>query len=277
MGREHRVLSALAPVFPLAPAPLLYCDDPAVIGAPFYLMERRHGLVLRGSLPEGLVVPPALADRLSAAMVKTLVALHGLDYRSVGLEDFGKPEGYVRRQVEGWTRRYVGAATSEVAEMAAVARWLAERLPPERGASVIHNDFKFDNVMLSADDPARLVAVLDWEMATIGDPLMDLGASLAYWVEADDPEPLRAVAMGPTTLPGMWTRRRIIEEYSRLSGRVVGDPSFYLVFGIFRLAVIIQQIFARYARGVTHDERFRTMDRMVAVLARQAALEAGLG
>jgi len=276
MGREFRVLSALAPVFPLAPAPLVLCDDPSVIGAPFYLMERRYGLVLRRALPEGLLLGPDLADRLSAAMVETLVALHGLDDRAVGLEDFGKPAGYVRRQVEGWTRRYLAAATSDVRALNDVAAWLAERMPPERGAAVIHNDFKFDNVMVAGDDPARLVAVLDWEMATVGDPLMDLGCSLAYWIEATDPEPLRAVAMGPTAMPGMWTRRRIVDEYARRSGLAVDDPSFYLVFGLFKLAVILQQIYARFVRGVTRDERFRTMDRTVAVLARHAAVEAGL-
>ena len=276
MGREFRILSALAPVFPLAPRPLLFCEDETVIGAPFYLMERRRGVVLRRTLPDGLRLDPALAGRLSEAMVDTLVALHRLDHRTIGLDGLGKPQGYGRRQVDGWTRRYRAAATEVVPHLDRVAEWLAERVPPEAGAAVIHNDFKFDNVMLAADDPGRLVAVLDWEMATVGDPLMDLGAALAYWVEPADPPALRSVAMGPTTLPGMWTRERIVAEYAARTGRTIVDPAFYLVFGLFKLAVIIQQIYARFARGVTRDERFRTMNRMVAVLGDQAAAEAGL-
>lgn len=275
MGREFRVLSALAPVFPPAPRPLLLCEDEGVIGAPFYLMERRRGVVIRRALPPGLAGRPELAARLSESLVNTLVDLHTVDYRAVGLGDFGRPEGYVARQVRGWTERYRAAATDAVPRMERVAAWLAERAPAERGAAVIHNDFKFDNLMFAADDPTRLVAVLDWEMATIGDPLMDLGTALAYWIEPDDPEPLRAVAMGPTAAPGMWTRRQLVEAYAARSGREIGDVAFYYGFGLFKLAVIIQQIYARYARGVTRDERFARMNRMVAVLADQAYQSVG--
>lgn len=273
MGREFRVLSALAPVFPPAPRPLLLCEDEQVIGAPFYLMERRQGVVIRRALPDALSGRPDLAGRLCESLVDTLAALHAVDYRAVGLGDFGRPDGYAARQVTGWTERYRAAATDQVPDMDRVAAWLAERTPPERGggAAVIHNDLKFDNVMFAADDPARVVAVLDWEMATIGDPLMDLGTSLAYWIEPGDPEPLRAVAMGPTTAPGMWTRRQVVHHYSLRTGRAVDSLAFYHAFGLFKLAVIVQQIYARYARGYTRDQRFATMNRMVAVLAAAAA------
>lgn len=271
MGREFRVLSALAPVFPPAPRPLLLCEDERVIGAPFYLMERRQGVVIRRALPDAFTGRAYVASRLCESLVDTLAALHAVDYRAVGLGDFGRPAGYVARQVTGWTERYRAAATDHIADMERVAAWLAERTPPERGAAVIHNDLKFDNVMFATDDPARVVAVLDWEMATIGDPLMDLGTSLAYWIEPGDPEPLRAVAMGPTTAPGMWTRRQVVHHYSLRTGRAVDNLGFYHVFGLFKLAVIVQQIYARYVRGLTHDQRFATMNRMVAVLAAEGA------
>ncbi len=277
MGREFRVLSALAPVFPPAPAPILFCDDPAVLGAPFYLMERRRGVVLRRELPAGLSIPPSLAERICAALVETLVRLHAVDYRAVGLEAIARPEGYVARQVRGWSERYGAAATDPVPEMDAVARWLAERAPAEQGAAVIHNDFKFDNLLLDRDDPGRVVALLDWEMATVGCPLMDLGSTLAYWIEAGDPPELRAAAMGPTALPGMWSRVRIADDYAARSGRPIEGISYHYTFGLFKVAVIVQQIYARYLRGLTRDARFAGMNRVVAVLARQAARAAERG
>ncbi len=277
MGREFRILTALAPVFPPAPRPLLLCEDPSVIGAPFYLMERRHGVVIRRSLPDGVTLTPELGDRLGRAMVGTLARLHAVDYRTIGLEGFGRAEGYVARQVAGWTERYRAAETDQLPAMDAVARWLAANMPAQRGAAVIHNDFKFDNVMLAQDDLGRVEAVLDWEMATVGDPLMDLGTALAYILEpGDDPE-FQAVYMGLAASPHLWTRARFAEEYARLAGVEVGDLGFYVVFGLFKLAVIIQQIYARYARGFTKDERFVGMNRMVAVLARQAEVGAGRG
>ena len=179
MGREFRMLQALAPVFPEAPRPLLYCDDGSVLGAPFYLMERRRGIVLRRNLPPGVELPPGLASRVSGSVVESLVRLHAVDCHAAGLDGVGHPEGYVGRQVRGWSERYLAAATEPVPEMDAVAHWMAERIPAERDATVIHNDYKFDNLLLDPDDPARVVALLDWEMATVGDPLMDLGSALA--------------------------------------------------------------------------------------------------
>lgn len=277
MGREYRVLSALAPVFPPAPRPLVFCDDTTVIGAPFYLMERRHGVVIRKSLPATFSLTPAVADALCRGMVTTLAALHRLDHRAIGLDGFGKPAGYIGRQVKGWTDRYRAAETDPVPDIEAVAGWLARHQPPECGAAVIHNDYKFDNVMLDPAEPGRVVAVLDWEMATVGDPLMDLGTTLSYWLEPGDPHIIPGFEMGPTMAPGMWTRRRMVDEYARLSPLTFGDLNFYFVFGIFKLAVVLQQIYARYARGATKDERFATMNHMVAILARGAALAAQRG
>lgn len=277
MGREFRMLEALAPVFSEAPRPLLFCDDSQVLGAPFYLMERRKGIVLRRELPAGVNLTPALADRVSASLVDTLVRLHAVDYEAAGLGAVGRPKGYVVRQVRGWSERYSAAAMEQIPEMDAVARWMAERVPAECGAAVIHNDFKFDNLLLDPNDPARVVAVLDWEMATVGCPLMDLGTALALWIEAGDPAELLAAAMGPTHHPGMWSRERLAEAYAGRSGRSVDGIGFHYTFGLFKVAVIVQQIYARYVRGLTRDPRFAGLNHMVTVLARQAARAAEHG
>src|SRR4051812_44314373 len=214
MVREARILEKLHPVFPLAPRVVAVCEDPAVIGAPFYLMERVQGAILRGPAPK-VELSIEQVDAICGAFVQTLVSLHAVDFRAAGLE--GKPEGYVRRQVEGWTRRWNDARTEDVPDVDSIARWLADRLPPETGAAFIHNDFKYDNIVLDPSQPERVVGVLDWEMSTVGDPLMDLGTALGYWVEEGDPEPVKAFAFGPTFLPGSWTRARVAAEYGRLS------------------------------------------------------------
>ncbi|MEO8449732.1 MAG: phosphotransferase family protein [Gemmatimonadota bacterium] len=277
MSREFRVLTALAPVFPPAPRPICLCTDESVLGAPFYLMERRHGIVVRKLVPEGLVLTPPLAERLGRALIATLAELHRLDYRAIGLGELGKPQGYVARQVKGWTDRYAAAKTEEVPEIESVARWLADHLPPEHEASVIHNDFKFDNLLLDPADSTRITAVLDWEMATVGDPLMDLGTSLGYWIHDDDPAELQAAALGPTMARGMLRREQVVEAYARASGRSVDHLVFYYAYGLFKLGVVVQQIYARYARGFTTDVRFATMNRMAGVLARQAERAIGAG
>jgi aminoglycoside phosphotransferase (APT) family kinase protein len=270
MGREFRILSRLNTVYPAAPRPELFCDDVSVVGSPFYLMERRNGLILRKKLPAGLTINSDLARRMSTALIDNLAALHAIDYQSAGLAELGKPEGYVQRQVTGWTKRYVQAQTSTISSMDRVTGWLNENMPMEQGATVIHNDYKYDNVMLAADDLTRIVAVLDWEMATIGDPLMDLGTSLGYWVEATDPVPLQQAAFGPTALPGSLTRKEIVERYQEQTGNAVDNPLFYYCFGLFKLAVIVQQIYARYARGNTTDPRFAHLDQLVVVLGEQS-------
>lgn len=277
MGREYRVLSKLCDVFPAAPRPYLYCDDESVLGSPFYVMERRRGIILRKSLPPGLALTPDAMRSLSLALIDNLARLHAIDYQSAGLGDLGKPVGYVARQVTGWTNRYANARTDDVAATENVARWLAETMPAESGASVIHNDYKFDNLLLDPADLTRIVAVLDWEMATLGDPLMDLGTTLGYWVEANDPQGLRLARLGPTSLAGCLTRRELVDRYEDATGRAVANPLFYYVFGLFKIAVIIQQIYARFVRGHTHDARFAQLYGVVAIVSQQAerAIAAG--
>jgi aminoglycoside phosphotransferase (APT) family kinase protein len=270
MGREFRILSRLNAVYPAAPRPELFCDDVSVIGSTFYLMERRHGLILRKTLPAGLSIDSQLARQMSTSLIDNLAVLHGVDYQSAGLTEMGKPEGYVQRQVAGWTKRYAQAQTSIVPAMDRVTQWLNANMPIESGATVIHNDYKYDNVMLDTQDPTKIVAVLDWEMATIGEPLMDLGTSLGYWVEATDPVALQRAAFGPTSLPGSLTRREVIDRYQEMTGATVSNPVFYYCFGLFKLAVIVQQIYARFARGHTTDPRFAHLDQLVLVLGEQS-------
>lgn len=271
MGREYRVLNALAPVYARAPKPHLYCEDAAVLGAPFYLMERVRGTVLRRKLPANLELSEQTARGLCVSFVDALGELHTLDYRAVGLGDLGKPEGYVARQVQGWTQRYHDARTDDVPAMDKVAHWLADNRPPESGTSLIHNDFKFDNLVLNPDDLTDIRAVLDWEMATVGDPLMDLGSSLAYWVQANDPAELQMLSFGPTFFPGMMTRQDIVEAYAKRTGRALDDIRFYYSYGLFKTAVIVQQIYYRFQKGLTQDPRFASMNAVVALLAEQAA------
>jgi aminoglycoside phosphotransferase (APT) family kinase protein len=271
MGREYRMLSRLGDLFPPAPRPVRYCDDSAVLGAPFYLMERRRGLILRRQLPAGIILGADQLRTMCLPLIDTLAELHALDVERHGLTDLGKPAGYAARQVTGWTKRYRDAETERLDAIDTVAAWLNERLPGDRGACVVHNDYKFDNVILDPADPSCVVAVLDWEMATLGDPLMDLGTTLGYWVEPGDPEELRTTAMGPTLLPGALTRRDVVERYAMRSGRDVGGIVYYYVFGLFKIAVIIQQIYARYVRGHTRDERFATLNFRVKALAEHAA------
>jgi aminoglycoside phosphotransferase (APT) family kinase protein len=272
MGREYRVLSRLYAAYPKAPRALLHCDDPSVIGAPFYIMERVRGIVLRHQrLPEGLDLPPERMRALSEAAVDGLADLHAVDFRAAGLEDLGHPEGYVARQVEGWTARWQGSRTDDVPDLDRAAAWLATHQPPESGAALIHNDYKYDNLVLHPQDPGRIVAVLDWEMATVGDPLMDLGTSLGYWMDPDDTPELRLLPAGPTTLPGNLRRAEVVERYAARSGRDVSNILFHYIYGLFKIAVIAQQIYYRYQQGLTRDERFAAMIGAVRILGRTAA------
>jgi len=275
MQREFRVLSALGPVFAQAPRVVAFCEDESVLGARFFLMERVRGMILRSRVPAGVALPPETVSRLCAALVETLVKLHGLDYEAAGLAGFGNPEGYAQRQVTGWTKRYHDAQTDEVGDMSVVAGWLVEHLPRSEGASLIHNDYKHDNLVLDPAAPDRILAVLDWEMSTLGDPLMDLGTTLAYWVQEKDSDELKAIAFGPTHLPGSDTRRQLAERYAERSGRAVHDLDFYYCFGLFKTAVIVQQIYYRFRQGLTRDPRFAALGGAVRVLARQAAQHLG--
>ncbi len=274
MGREFRVLSALAGRFAESPQPLHQCEDESVIGAPFYVVERIRGIILRRDFPPELAPASGLVRAQQEALVAVQARLHALDWRAAGLAEFGRPEGYAARQVSGWSERYARARTASAADASALTAWLEVRQPGETGrAALIHNDYKLDNVVFDEANPARLVGVLDWEMATIGDPLMDLGCSLAYWVQADDPPELLATRMLPTHLPGAMTRQEVLERYAAHSGLALPDFRFYRVFGLFRLAVIVQQIYYRYFHGQTADRRFAALGPTARVLIERAIAE----
>lgn len=271
MGREHRVLSALAEGWGKVPRPVAFCDDASVLGCDFYLTERLHGVIYRKKLPPGLPVSAARARRLCEALVDTLVELHAVDPAAVGLADLGKPEGFVKRQVDGWTERYRASQTDDIPAMTEVGRWLVERIPTSPAATLIHNDYKFDNVMFDAADVERPIAVFDWEMSTLGDPLMDLGTALAYWVQADDDAIFDEARMGPTHLEGCLTRQQVAERYAEKSGRSIDDVVFYQTFGLYKTAVVTQQIYYRFKQGLTRDERFAAMLLFTQLLAQRAA------
>ncbi|MGH9874686.1 MAG: phosphotransferase family protein [Pyrinomonadaceae bacterium] len=274
MPREYKLLSVINPHFPLAPKPVLLCEDSSVIGVPFYLMERRRGLIVRFKVPVEIGQDLALRRRLSESVVDTLVALHAVDIQSTGIVQIGKPAGFVGRQVRGWAERWQRSKTGELAEMDQVIDWLVNRIPEDDdvSATIVHNDFKLDNIMLDADDPARVVAVLDWEMCTVGDPLVDVGLFLSYSTmkgtsgAADRNSSLRAVTNGP----GWLTREEIIERYEARTGRDLSRIVFYETFARFKVAVVIQQIYFRYVQGQTHDERFRNFDGLVRELSQEA-------
>lgn len=272
MHREFRILSGAITRFGKVPRPLLYCDDTTVIGAPFYIMERVKGIILRTVPPEGLDLTEDTMRRLSETFIDTLAEIHGIDYRAAGLEDLARPEGYVKRQIEGWAERYKNSRTDDIPEIERAIRWLSDNMPKESGASLIHNDFKYDNMVLDPDDPSRIVAILDWEMATIGDPLMDLGITLGYWIDPDDPEELQTLKQSPTDLKGNLTRSRLASRYAEKTGRDVSHMLFYYVYALFRFAVIAQQIYYRYAKGFTKDERFSNLIVGVNLLGKAASL-----
>ena len=260
MGREYRVLSALKDTYPYGPKPLAYAEDTTIIGCPFYVMERIKGVIVRREFPAGLDASPDTIRALCRNMVQVHHDLHAIDPRGVGLDNFGKPAGYVERQVTGWSRRYRNARTPDAPDCEAVMAWLLEKMPLDSPApAIIHNDFKLDNVVLDPDNPQEIIGVLDWEMATVGDPLMDLGGSLAYWVQKDDPPDLQAIRSMPTDAAGALSRDEIVDYYVRLSKRAIDNYDFYYCFGLFRLAVIAQQIYYRYYHGQTRDERFKMM------------------
>jgi aminoglycoside phosphotransferase (APT) family kinase protein len=276
MGREYRILSHLHAVYPLAPKPVLYCEDSAILGAPFYLMERIVGVILRKDPPPSLL-PPPVARGLGEAFVDNLARLHSLDYRAAGLGDLGKPEGYVERQVRGWAERYRNARTDDIADMEFLEGWLSERMVRTSGAALIHNDYKYDNLVLDSEDLTRIIGVLDWEMSTVGDPLMDLGTALGYWVQADDPPELQQARFCATNVPGSLTRREIVERYRERTAIDTSDILFYYCFALFKTAGVAQQIYYRYKQGLTKDERFAMMIFGVQVLAQTArrAIERG--
>ena len=257
MSREFKVLKALESFYGKAPKPVLFCDDHQVMGADFYLMERVEGVILRGRPPNDMFIQPETFKAISESTIDQLAALHLVDLEEAGLADFGKPKGYTQRQVEGWIKRYFKAKTDEVSSMEEVAQWLAANVPEQQYVSLIHNDYKYDNLVLNPDDLSDIKAVLDWEMATVGNPLMDLGTSLAYWAQADDSDALKPFSL--TWMPGNYTRAEFVNRYEEKTGFDLSNQVFYYVFGAFKIGVIIQQIYARYKAGLTKDPRFANL------------------
>ncbi|MCY3914777.1 MAG: phosphotransferase family protein [Chloroflexi bacterium] len=270
MGRENRVLSVLRQAFPFAPRIYHYCEDEAVIGAPFLIMERCRGVVVRDAMPERFTVDRDAPQQMSRALVDTLAAFHAVDYEALGLSELGRPAGFVQRQVEGWWRRWGAAALDDDPQVKQIYHWLADHLPESSYHSLVHNDYKLDNTMFDADDPARVVAILDWDMCTLGDPLSDVGTLLTYWTGPGDSAAVRAIGTMPAGDFNFYSRGQILHRYARQSGRDLSNMPFYHVLGIFRLLVILQQIYIRYVRGYTQDKRFAQLNVSVDALTNWA-------
>jgi aminoglycoside phosphotransferase (APT) family kinase protein len=254
MGREYRVLEALAGVYTKIPRPILFCEDASMIGSPFYLMERVQGVILRNQLPEGIKMTANDWQQLSEAAIDQLATLHRIDIQQTGLEELGKPNGYVERQISGWIERYRKAETDYILAMNFLADWLPDHQPPSSPTAFIHNDYKYDNLVLNPRQITNILAVLDWEMATVGDPFMDLGTTLGYWAEPADPKPLRQ--FGLTSQPGNLNRAQLWERYIQKTGLQTEHSVFYFAFASFKIGVIAQQIYARFKQGYTQDPRF---------------------
>lgn len=269
MGREYKVLSILSANYKKIPKPIIYCESSDIIGSPFYIMERIKGVILRASTAPKLGLAPSLFKTLSENLIDNLVALHALDIHTTGLHQLGKPDGYVQRQVEGWTNRYYAAETDKLETMDAVAQWLKTNMPNSQSPAFLHNDYKYDNVVLNTDDLTEILGVLDWEMATVGDPLMDLGGTLAYWSEANDDPILKGFNL--TWLPGNLTRKEIIERYAEKSQRDTSAILFYYVFGLYKNSVIAQQIYARWKQGYSKDPRFGGLMAVIKSMGAKAA------
>jgi aminoglycoside phosphotransferase (APT) family kinase protein len=270
MHREYRILSALSKTYPPAPQPILFCDDPEVMGTDFYLMERVRGVILRSSKPEGWDMGPDDVRGLCGVFVDRFAELHAIDYEAAGLAEFHRPGSYVERQVNGWVDRYYGSQTDDIPAIESVAKWLKKHQPADTEACLIHGDFKWDNMVLDPEDLTRVRGVLDWEMATIGDPLMDLGTVLSYWIEPTDP-PFGRVECFLTREPGALSRQELTDAYGAATGRDVSNIQFYYVFALLKLAVIVQQIYYRYKQGLTQDERFANLIYAVGMLGMKAS------
>lgn len=275
MGREHRVLKDLWREFQLAPQSYVFCDDEQIIGAPFHVMERRHGFAIRTELPSDYDWTPALCKRVGNMAIDALAALHMADPTKAGLGDLGHPEGFVERQLSGWSKRWQAAKNEDVPGVNRVIAWMEAKIPSSDNVSLLHNDFKLDNMLVGNDDPGRAVAVLDWDMCTRGDPLMDLGYTLTFWGEAGDSEHWIEAASMPTWNVGFPSRDDVIQRYAKTTGFDCSHAHWYQVFGAFKIAVILQQIYIRYLRGQTQDERFAVFGTRVASLINKARVQAG--
>ncbi len=266
MSREFKVLSKLKDHFNKVPNPVIFCDDKSVIGNEFYLMEKVEGVIFRGSHLNSNFPKQNLIPDLVNSFIETFSEIHSLNYMEIGLNHFGKPQGYSQRQVQGWIRRYNNVKTNNFKEIEKTIDWLSNNLPSSPKPCLIHNDFKFDNLMFEITKKIKINAVLDWEMSTIGDPLMDLGTSLGYWIHESDPDIIKKMNFNITHIKGMPSRQELVHMYGEVSGRSVKNILFYFVFGLFKIAGIIQQIYFRYKKGLTNDVRFSELNKGVELL-----------
>lgn len=270
VSREFRFISALKDTNVPVPQPVLFCDDESVIGAPFYLMERLPGVVIRDKLPPQFDNEES-GKEIAEDLIQTLVKLHAVDWQNTSIASIGKPEGYIARQIKRWTGQLEGAYTRPVPDLVAVKDWLAAHLPESPAATIVHGDYRIDNCMYSADHPARVIGVLDWEMATLGDPLADLGYLLSFWRNRDEPEQAFPRDMGYITIrPGFPTREEVRDRYAELSGRKVGEMNFYIALAIWKLAILLEGSYKRHLSGQTDDPFFATLKEGVPALAKRA-------
>jgi aminoglycoside phosphotransferase (APT) family kinase protein len=257
MGREYRIINQLKDAFPYCPKAYVHCTDEALIGSEFYVMERIQGIILRSDLPPELGLDAGQTQALCKNFIDRLVELHRVDYQACGLGDLGKPQGYVQRQIHGWSERYDKARTPDAPQWDVVKAWLVDKMPADHPVpSIVHNDYRFDNVLLDPANPMNIIGVLDWELTTLGDPLMDLGNTLAYWIEASDPAAVQLMRRQPSHAPGMLTRQEFVDYYAERAGIRIDNFDFYYTYGLFRLAGIVQQIYYRFFHGQTQDKRF---------------------
>ena len=265
MNREYTILNGLKKIYNKVPKPYIYSDNLKIIGAPFYLMERKKGIILRGNTPKKQLPDKLEMRNLSKKFIFTLAEIHRLNYKKAGLESLGKPIGYISRQVKGWINRYLASKTSDISNINYVYKWLDRNIHENKFSSLIHNDFKYDNLVLSDDGKYDVLAILDWEMATLGDPLMDLGTSLGYWIDKTDPENIQQNKFNITNAEGNLNRGELVSLYSKESSLDISNIVFYYVFGLFKIAVIVQQIFYRYKLGKTSDKRFKDLNEIVKI------------
>ncbi len=271
MEREFKIISELHPVFSATPKPILFSNQQDIVGSPFFIMERKNGVVIDTSFPDEITVTKELCQQLSVIMVDKLVELHGINYKETRLGAISKPEGFTERQVHGWIGRYERAKTDEVDAVDTLKKWLTDNIPVQQSAAIIHYDYKFNNAMFN-ENLSEMVGLFDWEMTTVGDPLADLGVVMGYWNQADDPEELKkGLGKAPVTInDGFFTRKQFIELYAKKSGRDVTDMNYYLTFAYFKLAVICQQIYYRYKKGQTNDLRFANFNDKAKMLIEHA-------
>lgn len=270
MGREYKVLSKLPEVFKKAPKALVFTNNKEIIGAPFYLMEKVEGIILNVQEAKKRKIKPDEFRIIANSWLETFIELHQVDYQSIGLDDLGRPAGYVERQITNWGKQYLKASTQEVPEAFKIMDWMQNKQPLQYSHCLIHNDYKYDNIVFKDDSWLNVCAVLDWEMCTLGDPLMDLGTSLAYWTMSSDGQLVTAGIPSPTVLEGNPSRTEIVQQYALKSDTQIDNLVFYYVYGLFKIAVIAQQIYYRYHQGLTTDHRFATLDKSSEFLCRMA-------